>query len=102
MMGSEIAHVKSTLQAGDRLIRSNLTSTGMKPFIEDNGSGSMGDARLTFNARVKAKPGDLGGVSVRCIEAAAKELKVEMILNTIESFAPGYPRPPYRMGEPAL
>ncbi len=93
--GAEIAHVKVELAAGEKSVFGNLTSNALDPSID--GNGMIVDPVLTLNARVQVDPEKLGAMAVNGVGDTAELQGLKAKVCLLQSFKPGYPRPPYRM-----
>ncbi len=96
----EIAHVKLVIP-GDELmmVQANLTRADGKPVIATLNEAPLETAKLVLNARVRMDPGTLGAIAVRVVLQAAREAGADADIESVQSFSPGYPRPPYRLKE---
>jgi len=92
---AEIAHVKVEIASGGRSVFGNLTSTIGEPAID--GREVLENPVLILNARVRIDPEKLGAMAMNCLIESAALLGVKADVQLIQSFKPGYPRPPYRM-----
>jgi Ni2+-binding GTPase involved in maturation of urease and hydrogenase len=99
-----VMHVKASLETNDQLFRANLTRTAGPVVYAEPELGpaeSTADAQLLLNARVQIDPESLRQIAVAAIERAAAETGADAMIETMESFRPAYPRPPYRLMEAA-
>lgn len=98
---AEIAHLKLLLTAGERSRRAHLTTTKHPPTTSGEPIGFRNAATLLVNARVQIAPDLLGALVVQAIQRAASSTGAQAELTALQSFSPAYPRPPYRMPQPA-
>jgi G3E family GTPase len=94
---AEIAHLKLALSSGDTLLRANLTTTAALPSYRGEPQPNVAHATLILNARIQMEPGKLGGIAVQAILQAATAVGTRAEIDTLQSFRPAYPRPPYRL-----
>lgn len=92
---AEIAHIKIEVASGGMFVFGNLTSNVEAPAV--SGGGTLSSPVLKLNARVRIDPERLGAMAVNCLNDCAEELGLKARVSLIQSFKPGYPRPPYRM-----
>jgi Putative GTPases (G3E family) len=101
-----IAHVKASIADGSDVLlaRANLTQTEGTPVVAAGDADSLYTSRatLTLNARVGIDPGILGGIVIEAVQGAAAEAGATARITSLQSFRPGYPRPPYRFAGPAV
>jgi Ni2+-binding GTPase involved in maturation of urease and hydrogenase len=94
--GAEIAHLKAALDAPGAFSRAHLTST--------SGALSLSacdvqprEAQLILNARIGMEPERLRRAAEEALRAATDAAGAHADIETLRSFSPGYPTPPYRM-----
>lgn len=97
---AEIAHVKIVLSEGVHFLRANVTATSGDL---DHKGASWAEARqagLVLNARVQSDPERLQEIVTEAVEQASRRAGAAAQISTLQSFSPGYPHPPYRIGPP--
>lgn len=97
---AEIAHLKASISSGSILIRVHATRTDEVPtLVSPTADFPISEGTLTLNIRAEIEPGRLGGIAISAIEDAGLGQGVDTEVTTLQSFSPGYPRPPYRIAE---
>ena len=96
--GAEIAHIKISLSDGEHFLRAGVTEASGELARQDSPWAEAHEAGLVLNARVQADPGRLQEIATECMAHAAKQAGAAIRIETLQSFSPGYPRPPYRIG----
>ena len=99
--GAEIAHIKISLSDGEHFLRGNVTESSGGPALRDSPWTESHEAGLVLNARVQADPGRLQEIATASMNHAAQQAGAAVRIETLQSFSPGYPRPPYRIGPSA-
>jgi G3E family GTPase len=93
----EIAHLKLALAEGDSVSHAHVTRSDEPASVSLASTTAARLTRLTVNARIQADPGKLGGLIVSTLQQTAARFPVVIEIDTLQSFSPAYPRPPYRM-----
>lgn len=97
---TEIAHLKASLQSEEGLLRAHLTQMDGSPQLAGATRLPLHTAILTLNARIHASPEWLQEIVETALDAVSQAKSVAVEVAEIQSFSPGYPRPPYRIAEP--
>ncbi len=98
-VGAEIAHLKMTLDAGDiagKLSAVSLVRSDGVPELRDSLTDEVGAGTLVLNLRAEADPEALQQIVEFVIAESASDNALEMVLDHLESFRPGQPRPVHR------
>jgi G3E family GTPase len=94
---AEPAHVKMTIRAGDVLAVANLVDSRRPPELSQPSGQKIAEARLTINARVEDDPARLRELVQTAVDSMAVQRSIAAECVTLASFAPGRPRPRFRM-----
>ncbi|MBL7646059.1 MAG: cobalamin biosynthesis protein P47K [Candidatus Hydrogenedentes bacterium] len=97
--GAEIAHLKMTLDAGDiagKLSAVSLVRSDGLPELRDSLPDEVRAGTLVLNLRAEADPETLRQIVEGVIAESGQENTLEMVLEHLESFRPGQPRPVHR------
>ncbi len=97
---AEVAHLKFLIESEGEALWTNLTRTGGEPTYGSSGLGTLQDAMLTINARVRIAPDDLEHLVRAGLAETAAEMSLEAHVLELQAFRPAYPRPRYRMTTP--
>jgi hypothetical protein len=95
----EVAHLKFSIAADDRLAHANLTTTGGEPGYGGADLGTVDGARLVVNARAVGDPDRIRGSCVDAVWVAAARSDVDVEVAGSQAFRPAYPEPVHRMDE---
>ena len=92
---AEIAHLKLYLTASRGHVAGNLTGGDGPISLRGQIEGSLREAVLLINARVRVEPDTLRTAVEKALAATARD-RLETTITTIHSFFPGRPEPTYR------
>lgn len=95
---AEIAHVKIALSAGEHFLRANITATSEEINQSGEAWAKSDAASLVINARIQTDPAWLQEIVTEAVSYAAQQAGAAAQISEIQSFSPGYPYPPYRIG----
>lgn len=95
----EVAHLKFSIAADDRLCHANLTATDGEPGYGGADLGTVDGGRLVVNARAVGDPDRIRGMAVDAVWVAAARLDVDVEVAGSQAFRPEYPEPVHRMDE---
>ena len=95
---AEIAHLKIALSEGEHFLRANITATSEEIDQRGDAWAEAHTANLVINARVQADPARLQEIVTEAVSYAAQQAGAAAQISEIQSFSPGYPYPPYRIG----
>lgn len=96
---AEVAHLKVTLtpDEGNDLAVANLVQNEREPELSHRLQEPLESGQLILNLRAEADPESLQAQVIGVVAATARDHRLEMTLEDLESFRPGKPVPTHRM-----
>jgi G3E family GTPase len=97
--GYFVGHLKFLIDDGRTVEKVSFTATtkakknSAVQFIKVN------KVSLLINARVQAAPEQLGGIVSNAIDEVVAETRCEIVVNSLSSFQPAYPKPTHRIAD---
>lgn len=95
----EVAHLKMTLMpdSGQDLAVVNLVRNDAKPELSHHLDEPLTKGQLTLNLRAEGPPGVLRSLAEQSLTTVARDSKLTVHVEHLESFRPGRPTPTHRL-----
>lgn len=95
--GIEVAHLKFSIAAEERLCHANLTATNSDPSYSGPNIGQITDGELVFNIRAVGDPEKIRAIAETAIDETAATAGVDVQTERTQAFRPEYPEPVHRI-----